>query len=1202
MTARRILFALLLTAAACRNAEPTARVVRAACTSASDCAQGLECSSGVCVAPLPTASQYRACALDVDCTAGDHCDLGACTHDCVADRDCQSGESCDLRGRCATPAMVNQPPPAVPPAPTAPVLRVGETQLSFATFDEEKTLTVENTGDAPLSFRVMTDRTWLSAEPVTGDVAPGASATVTVVAQSAGTGTRGNVAVVSTGGAASVGVSVPSTLKGSYQGEVHLTSPSDLGNRTLAIGLEQQSSGSVVGVVDDARSPAFGFRAALAPTSAVSGQSVTLEFVIPGRTGTGGNPSYPQNVRRTIVIKGTTTASAGISGQYTETIEGALAAPIVLSGTVELAPVDRAAALLPPQIDTVALTPPAAPTFLACDYCPEGRCPTDHVEAGRQFLKAAFPFYTSPLAEGSDDAYAPIRSCVDDSRACYAPIALHCAQAHFFRAIDRAEAQRGLLDTFKGLLVWNTLLGNEHLVRAFGLGRSLDDQRAELDAARTAFVRGFLGANEGGARVWGVMDPFFLEWVLALPSAMWATPQSSALPEQLRIAGKADPVNTVAPFGDLARVVANLDLWIQALRSSVAVRHKLYATAPSDVVLEAGRSAAEVHLALALVATLQETMKSKDTLARAVGHVDQLSTRLQLVANGLNPSGYSDQYIAYTYVPALGAASNNYLKQMDELNGRWLANAATSYAAAETLQRTFESEQQLITQQLVASNQDSGKRLAELCGTSALTPTLEGCGRSGGLVFDVFQQFEMANLRLQNAKTAVDNQHALIEIEKRRAAEQAHVHEVEAVAIGKDGKKLEGLQDAETLVDAIAASASGLSGLSPNPLSIAGNAMAAGTATAAVLIKGEIAKERIRIDTLAKARVEYNQAKELLIDSAARVKQLMLEIPVLRIEALMAALEIGRLAGQLRSHLQDARDAMAGRALTQQLTATDPRRDPAFRQYRDRATALAAKAFDDAQGQLFLVTRSLEFEIGMSFGRRAQLFALTTPTELASYAADLELAYQRYIAGVGNSQDREMTLSLRDQIFRFSSALPDETTGASYSPPEIFRRLISDPRNRDAAGNVHLAFSLPLAKDALIFNRGYCTDKVTGIRVSLVGASLGATQPEVVLQQRGSGYLRSCTETDDSGDYVVSEYSLENTIGARRAIVQAGLNLSGPTDATSGGPMNTELYGRPLSAPYELIIDRNAPANAALDLTKLDDIVLFIRHETRTVH
>jgi hypothetical protein len=65
-------------------------------------------------------------------------------------------------------------------------------------------------------------------------------------------------------------------------------------------------------------------------------------------------------------------------------------------------------------------------------------------------------------------------------------------------------------------------------------------------------------------------------------------------------------------------------------------------------------------------------------------------------------------------------------------------------------------------------------------------------------------------------------------------------------------------------------------------------------------------------------------------------------------------------------------------------------------------------------------------------------------------------------------------------------------------------------------------------------------------------------------------------------------------------LIQAGINLSGPNDANAP-PLNTELYGRPISANYELTIDRNAPANASLDLSRVDDIVLFLNHETRTV-
>ena len=284
-----------------------------------------------------------------------------------------------------------------------------------------------------------------------------------------------------------------------------------------------------------------------------------------------------------------------------------------------------------------------------------------------------------------------------------------------------------------------------------------------------------------------------------------------------------------------------------------------------------------------------------------------------------------------------------------------------------------------------------------------------------------------------------------------------------------------------------------------------------------------------------------------------------------------------------------------------QLGNQDPRRDPAYRQYRDHLTTLAVDAFDHALEQLFLVTRALEYEIGMSFGRRGDLFTLVTPAELVDYAADVEATYQRFIASVGNAQQRETTLSLRDQIFRFANALPDNATGGTYQPADVFHRLLADPRNRDADGNVRLTFSLSLAPDAFLFNNSLCTDKITGIRVSLVGSALGAIQPEVVLQQRGSAYLRSCTDVGPNGDYAVTEYNLENTIGVRRAIVQAGVNLSSPNDMSSGGPVDTEFYGRPIAAPYELIIDRNAPANANLDLTRLDDIVLFINHETRTV-
>lgn len=1192
---------------------------RQACADDTSCGTGFHCTAGVCASQPPTASAYNACSLDVDCPVGDHCDLGACAHDCVADRDCAGGKSCDMRGRCAAPAAVNEPaPPAPPTAATAPVLDVAGTQLDFAGFTDAKTITLRNVGDGPLDYRVLADRAWVAAAPLTGTVAGGASADITISVAQVGTGTHGTVSVVSTGGTASVHVSIPEALAGLYQGAVHITLPTDLGTRALALGLAQDGAGHLTGVVDDARSPAFGYRAALDPSSHIDGEQVWLRFAIPGRTGTGGNPSYPRDILRTVTVSGTRAAGGKITGNYSETFEGVFSTPAVLTGTVELDPVDRAAALLPAQTDTLSVTPPAAPAFLACDICPDGACPADHTQAGAQFLKAAFGFYSQQLADGTNDAYAPIRACVDNPSGCFNPIALHCAQAHFYQAIKAggshvcAEtgsadcAQRGLLDTFKGLLAWNSVYGNEHSVRAYELARPLNEQVSELGTARAAFARGFLGDATGGARVWGLLDPFFANWASNVPPSVWANPQPSFLQEELSVTGGGKVPTTVPAYGDFDRMKRDLGLWIEATRSELEATHRLNDREPRDLALEAGNDEADVHNMLALASVLAARMNGGDRLADAVHGAARLADKVRQIGGGLNPAGYPDEYIAYTYNPALGATSNNYRELMKDFMSNWEANAQTTYMGAQNVQRDFESSYQAVMQQLVATNSDYGKRVADLCGGSASRPTTTNCGASGGQVFDTAQQLVSAYRRMENATAAIENAYAEIAIEQNRAAQQANLHNATAEMINDDGSKLEALAQRESDIEQMQGMLSGFVGVVGALASgnyVAAFQSAANTAIGAAFAgsKLDIEKERIRIDSVSKARVEYNQAQEQLIDSAARVKTLLLQIPTLKINALLAQDDIARLAGLLASQVQQAQDAQAALVRMQQLGNLDPRRDPAYRQYRDHLTTLAVDAFDHALEQLFLVTRALEYEVGMSFGRRGDLFTLVTPADMVDYAADVEATYQRFVASVGNAQQRETTLSLRDQIFRFANALPDNATGGTYQPADVFHRLLADPRNRDADGNVRLTFSLSLAPDAFLFNNSLCTDKITGMRVSLVGSALGAIQPEVVLQQRGSAYLRSCTDTDSSGDYTITEYNLENTIGVRRAIVQAGVNLSSPSDMSSGGPIDTEFYGRPLAAPYELIIDRNAPANARLELTRLDDIVLFINHETRTV-
>jgi hypothetical protein len=1177
---------------------------------------GLICTSGFCAAKAPTAGEFRACALDVDCPAGDHCSLGACAHDCVADRDCTAGKTCDVRGRCVAQAMMAAPPPPTPPGPTSPVLAVDEAQLDFGTFTDTKTITVRNKGTASLDFRVLADQPWITATPVTGSVAPGAKASITLSVSSTGTGTRAGVEVVSTGGSAGVRVTVPAILAGLYQGEVHITDPADLGTRTFALVLQQDSTGKLTGVLDDARSPAYGFRAALADSSAVTGNNANFTLAIPARTGSGANPSYPQDLMRTVIVNATVGAAGKLAGSYTETIDGVFAKPAVLKGTIELAPVERGAQPLASQTDTINSATPATPNFQACMTCPSGPCPVDHVLAGRQFLEAAFPFYGTALADGSGDAYAPLRACVDNPAACYNPIALHCAQAHFYQAVAAGGphmcletgsgdcAQRGLLDTFKGLLAWDNIFANEHLVRAYQLDRPLAMQVTELSTAVDALVKGTLGDNTGGAKVRGILDPFFLKWIASLPTSTWASGQLSLLPEELIAPGRA-PSSTVPAFGDFDHLESALALRIQALRDLLQAKHRVAAGSGTDLALEAGQSEVDMHITLALAASLLAQMGGQDRLASIVNGIGALTEKVREIGAGLNPVGFPDSYIAYTYNPALGATSNNYLDLMNDFRTNWLATASNAFTQAASSSRDFESTYQMLAVQLAAVNAEYGKQVADICGGSSAAPTTANCGQSSGQVFDTLQELNAAYLRLQNAGAALQNAYTAVEIEQNRAAQIANLHQATAYEIQADGTKSEALAQRQSDIEREEAAANAFAGLLTGGILMRPDIALQAFSSAFISesfadSKLEIEKEKIRLATSEKARVEFNAANETLIDSAARVRTQLLEIPTLNVNILLARDDIARSLGKLRSEMQQAFDAAANLKKMQSLSGQDPRRDPAYRAYRDENSRLAVKAFGDALRQLFLVTRAFEYEAGMSFGRRGDLWSLVTPDQMRSYAADIQTAYQQFTATVGSPQSRNITLSLRDQIFRFPDAIKDNVTGSQYQPPDVFHRLLADPRNRDSDGNVKLTFALSLAPDAFIFNQSLCTAKITGLRVSMVGATLGAKQPEVYLQQRGSAFLRSCSDHDMSGDYAVTEYNLENTIGVRRAVVQAGINLSGPMDATAGA-MNTEFYGRPIASTYELIIDRNAPANAGLDLTKLDDIVLFIQHETRTV-
>ena len=85
---------------------------------------------------------------------------------------------------------------------------------------------------------------------------------------------------------------------------------------------------------------------------------------------------------------------------------------------------------------------------------------------------------------------------------------------------------------------------------------------------------------------------------------------------------------------------------------------------------------------LALASVLAARMNGGDRLSDAVHGAARLADKVRQIGGGLNPAGYPDEYIAYTYNPALGAMSNNYRELIKDFNGNWIANAQTTYMRA----------------------------------------------------------------------------------------------------------------------------------------------------------------------------------------------------------------------------------------------------------------------------------------------------------------------------------------------------------------------------------------------------------------------------------------------------------------------------------------------------------------------------------------
>src|SRR5690606_18098854 len=217
-------------------------------------------------------------------------------------------------------------------------------------------------------------------------------------------------------------------------------------------------------------------------------------------------------------------------------------------------------------------------------------------------------------------------------------------------------------------------------------------------------------------------------------------------------------------------------------------------------------------------------------------------------------------------------------------------------------------------------------KLAELCGGSSTSPNVRQCGIEQGAVFEAQQEILAAAERANLAAAGIARVYNEIEVEQNRAGAEAKIHTAEAYLLRQDGTQLRALRNRETDINRVQIVANTLTSIGTSIASAAANATTnpAATATSAVsavmtAINGavsfhlqseieEIENSRQKIAETQQVRVQLNVASSIKINSEARIKSLLLEIPSLEINARLAAIDSIRAIARLRENVQAVMD------------------------------------------------------------------------------------------------------------------------------------------------------------------------------------------------------------------------------------------------------------------------------------------------------
>ncbi|HEU4405330.1 MAG TPA: hypothetical protein VFS43_08590 [Polyangiaceae bacterium] len=1186
--------------------------------------------------PPPVAVESPPCVLNADCPAGQYCDLGECIQDCNVERACAEGLVCSPRGRCLPPDEPERQ--AVPAAEPAGTIAVEPTSIVLAPTDRVLALKLTSSSPKPVRYRLELSAPHLRADVLRGEFTGSTTLELAVdPTRAKSKGTAGSVRILTTLGDLSVSAPVQPGLTGYYQGTMRY----EVGGVTLgdaAVGVEIVENAGEVSVRFDPsasllfpETPPLGGTGTKAAATGVGRYAkadgkvdATVYQSLPAAFA-GERNYFGRPVLRQIRLDLVPGSLGTIEGTFVEDVHGVFPQAARATGRVSLLytadrPVSAFTAVREPPsgVPQVVVGNYMAPrdafgwmgaggvycSQVAADGCE--LLPPSDVAACRGNLAAAAPglaaLLLKPLYDDmalSDRTTLPFQTMADRCRAAFG------VKTYAEYAADEDAKGCGLIAPHACLL---DVVGNSN-ADAAAKGQLYSELVARLAAPALLVAKDEItlgleasfrqGLVEEGRRyddALATIRPVGL-WLLQpnVVEALRAMPEEGAR-------GRDVPSSTSTVFESYP-AARNLTSLFHTLSTVDAERARISAaltsSAPQAAVQKTQERAVLAYLEAATLGHVVSAWQGvpPNLMSRFSGTLSPINRGFSALVQDGTILGVPEGFVPFVYRPEdLGKAGPTNFEQMLGLAKNALEAEASAEEGWLAAGRQFEANNNTLQAELSAIRNQFDRRLREICGPT-FDPTSVGgvdwevCGRNGG---DGAGDLGLRRAEAARAHEALLNHHRRVNarfvsyrLELLTAAQVLRMRDDQIVFEAVTGSAIIALSLAQGILTSVQRS---LEVASNAQLFNAGAPVAMGV-TVGVMegVKVGLQTTKDGLQLAQQLRASRVSADVEFVQAMARAQQLLIEMSQLAVEAHEATLVLLQARIAERNALDEARALLEERGRVLAVLGKNPANDPSFRLIRDQRATELLRLRAGAQTQLYLAGKALEFELNMSLGaldgavlNANNAYALGQLSHCFTGVHD-----QRRVA-FGSPQEYVTTVSVRKAL-GVTGPRVDEVTGEELSEGRQFREHLLRNQNFDGKGGVGLAFATTLDADNGLWSTDVCSDRIASVEAQLVGDFLGDDEAQVNLALAGTSLVRAC-DSDAIEPWLLGGEQSSSAV----AVLQAGVNAFG-----KGAP-NTALFGQSVArATWTLTIPGGAaaPANADLDLTRVDDIVLRITHK-----